>query len=109
MKRISDKQKIKNDHWKKVSDECAEELHYICQWCGKKGTRNPADWRHLNGHHTVPRRYNIHSKDVCYIVHQVICHRFIEDENIDVTKYPSARDLDGELLERWNKFHGGWA
>ena len=108
MKRISDKQKIKNAHWKKVSDEKAEELHYRCQWCGKKGVRDPKNWRHLNGHHIIPRRFNIHTKKNCYIVHQVICHGFIDDW-IDVTKYPSARDLEGELLERWNKFHGGWA
>jgi len=86
IKPISDKQKEKNAHWKKVTDERCEELDYICQYCGRKGQRdNPNDpWTYLDGHHTVKRRYNIHTKEVCYPCHRLPCHSFIEDNNIEV-------------------------
>jgi len=75
IRRVSDKQKIKNAHWKKVTGERARELGYICQWCGKKGQRiDPNGWDYLDGHHIIPRRYNIHIKENCYIVHRVSCH-----------------------------------
>lgn len=75
IKPISDKQREKNAEWRSVTDEKARELDYICQWCGKKGQRiDPEAWDYLDGHHIIPRRYNIHTKKNCYIVHRVQCH-----------------------------------
>lgn len=90
IKPISDKQAIKNAHWKKVTDERAEEECYLCQWCSERGQRiNPDNpWTYLTGHHTIKRRYNIHTRETCYIVH-LICHGEIGDNNVDVKKYPN--------------------
>lgn len=86
IKPISTKQKEKNAHWKKVTDERVEEGAYICQWCGKRGQRDSsmALFSYLDGHHIVRRsRGRIDTKDNCYIVHR-ICHQYIHDHNIDV-------------------------
>lgn len=76
IKPISAKQAVKNAHWKKVTDERAKEENYTCQWCGKRGQRDSsmALFSYLDGHHIIPRRYNIHTKENCYIVHRVSCH-----------------------------------
>ena len=81
---ISKKQAEINKLWKEITDEVAEEKGFICQWCGNKGQRtDPEAFDYLNGHHIIPRRYNIHTKEICYIAHQVICHpmadRFIKE------------------------------
>jgi len=75
IKPISAKQAVKNAHWKKITDERAKEEDYVCQWCGKRGQRTDMEgWDYLDGHHIIPRRYNIHTKENCYIVHRVRCH-----------------------------------
>jgi hypothetical protein len=89
---ISPKQAAKNKAWKEVTDEKAEELDYICQWCHQPGQRdNPnrifPPMAYLTGHHIKKRRYNDHTKENCYVCHW-LCHDFIELWNIDVTEYP---------------------
>jgi len=84
LNKISSKQKAINELWAKITDEVAEEQGFICQWCGNKGQRtNPKAFDYLNGHHIIPRRYNIHTKENCYPVHQFLCHsmadRFIKE------------------------------
>ena len=84
LNKVSDKQKVINKLWGEITDEVAEERGFICQWCGKPGQRtDPTTFDYLNGHHKIPRRYGIHTKKNCYIVHQVICHpmadRFVKE------------------------------
>ena len=81
--------KIDRDRiWNEITDQkCAEEGYY-CQWCGKSGhRRDKEDWNWLDGHHIIPRRFNIHTKDNCYIVHRAPCHG--EVDKIDLEKYPN--------------------
>jgi len=82
LNKISKKQVLKNKHWRLVTDERVKEENGVCQWCGKEGSTKD-EVNPLDGHHIIKRRYNIHDKDNCYIVHRW-CHREIEDKNIDV-------------------------
>lgn len=85
LRKVSTKQAIKNKLWNKITNEVCFELDYICQYCGKHGQRlNPSGWDYLDGHHIIKRRFNIHTKENCYPVHRVPCHREIEDKNIQV-------------------------
>jgi len=96
LKPISEKQRAKNAHWKEVTDRKAEDLGYICQWCGLVGSRVlDDDWAHLDGHHVIKRRYNVNTPENCYVCHR-LCHQFIGGENpehtpIDVRVYPSKK------------------
>jgi len=95
---VSKKQRQKNAEWARITDEKAKELDYICQLCGKKGQRtDPEAWDYLDGHHIIPRRYNIHTKENCYIVHRVFCHTEA-DRNVRST--PEA--LTEELAKYWD-------
>jgi hypothetical protein len=90
IKMVSKKQAVKNASWRKTTDEKAESLNHTCQWCGQTGQRiSPELPGYLDGHHTIKRRFNVHTPDVCYIVHRLPCHREIEDNNIDVRVYPN--------------------
>ena len=90
---ISDKQRERTKKWNAITDEVAEEHDFICQWCGRLGVRqtdNP--WLKLDGHHiTLRSRGRIDTKENCYLPHRLPCHRFIDDNNIDVSKYPSEK------------------
>ena len=73
--KVSERQKAINLAWGEITDARAKEENFICQWCGRPGQRTtPHKFDYLNGHHKIPRRYNIHTKDNCYIVHQALCH-----------------------------------
>lgn len=89
---ISPKQAAINEEWNEITNEKAEELGYLCQWCHGLGQRtNPRDiFTYLDGHHKTKRRYNIHTKENCYITHR-LCHGFIDDHSIDVEIYPDKR------------------
>jgi len=100
IKPISDKQKLKNMEWRKITLLKWASLGRKCQWCGAF-VRNPS------GHHIIKRRFNIHTKENCYVCHELPCHRFIEDNNIDVEKVPSVRYLPIEMYAKWLKFIGG--
>ena len=89
LKPVSEKQKAKNELWSRITDMRAWEEGMICQWCGKEGARWPGKPTLLDGHHIIKRRYNIHTKENCYICHRFPCHREIEDNNIDVRQYPN--------------------
>lgn len=90
---------MKNAHWDKITEERAEEECYICQWCHHIGQRlSPDIPAYLDGHHIIKRRYNIHTKDNCYIVHRFRCHGEIEDNNVDVRIFPNR--------EAWLKSKG---
>lgn len=92
LKPVSEKQKAKNENWNRTTDEKAAELNHICQWCNFRGQRRTPTsfpYSYLDGHHIIKRRYNVHTKENCYICHRYPCHREIEDNNIDVTKYPN--------------------
>ncbi len=80
----SEKQKEKDKNWRTITDEKCEKLGYKCQWCGKIGTRSFDDLNRLEGHHIIPRRYNIHTPENCYPCHNLTCHDFITDNSIDV-------------------------
>ncbi len=85
LRHTSDKQRAKNVHWNKITDEVCLELKMVCQYCGKKGQRTvPERLDYLDGHHLVRRRFNLHTKEVCYPCHRLPCHREIEDKNIKV-------------------------
>ncbi len=86
---ISRKQAIKNLIWREITAKLCEELGYFCQWCGWKGQRYyPDELSYLDGHHIIKRRFNIHTKENCYICHRK-CHGFIEDKNINVLEIPN--------------------
>ncbi len=103
LKLKSIKQIEKDKHWKGIADQKAIDLSSRCQWCGSLGTRiwggNP--WNYLSGHHIIPRRFNIHTYDNCYICHEIPCHLEIEDNNIDVRIYPNKKtwDMRNEINE----------
>lgn len=89
---ISLKQAAINELWREATDEKAEELDYICQWCHEPGQRdNPGrifnPGAYLDGHHIKKRRYADHTKGNCYVCHR-LCHYFIETHIIDVKIYP---------------------
>ena len=74
IKPISDKQGEINKLWNEVTDESVKEECYICQWCKEYGQRNDKErFDYLDGHHKIPRRFNVHTKKNCYIVHRH-CH-----------------------------------
>jgi len=74
----SDKQKVKDDHWNKVADERCIEEDFICQWCHERGQRTDSErLDYLDGHHLVKRRYNIHTKESCFITHRK-CHEEVD-------------------------------
>jgi hypothetical protein len=92
---VSKKQAVKNANWKKITDDKAASLNYICQWCGQPGQLvSPELPNYLDGHHKIKRRYNIHTDENCYIAHRFPCHRFIEDNNVDVAIYPNKEFWD---------------
>jgi len=76
---VSPRQAALNEEWREITDSKARELGFICQWCHRPGG-------YLDGHHIIKRRYNIHTKENCYVCHR-LCHSFIEEHNIDVTVY----------------------
>jgi len=104
LKPISKKQKEKNTLWKQVTDQRCRDLNYICQWCGLAGSRVlDDDWAHLDGHHIIPRRFNIHTPENCYICHR-LCHDFIGGDNpehkpIDVTIYKTKQEWEAMRRE----------
>ena len=91
IKAKSDKQRAKDRHWKETTDIKANALGFKCQWCGGLGVRiwNENPWEYLSGHHILPRRFNIHTYDNCYICHELPCHNLIENNNVDVRVYPN--------------------
>ena len=69
IKPISDKQKEINKLWNGITDERCLDENFICQWSGEWGHRgDPEDPNYLDGHHIIPRRFNVHTKKNCYIV-----------------------------------------
>jgi hypothetical protein len=94
MKQITEKQKGLNKNWRTITDEVCEEEHYICRWCGLIGTRSFEDLNRLEGHHIIPRRYNIHTKENCYPAHNLTCHDFITDHSIDVRIYKTKKEWE---------------
>lgn len=88
----SDKQKDKDAHWNKITDEVCEELDYICQYCGWKGQRYyPDELSYLDGHHIIKRRFNIHTKENCYPVHRK-CHAEADKVVVSIGDY-KTREL----------------
>ena len=92
MKLITPKQQKINHNWAKVTEQRTIEEKNICQWCKQPGNRS--GWNPLTGHHIIKRRYNIHTKDNCYVVHWNE-HQYIENNSIDVSVYPNK--------EAWEK------
>ena len=91
----SDRQRAKDAHWNRITNERCYELGFMCLWCHQPGQRDDnTRFDYLDGHHKTKRRHNIHTKKNCYIAHQVICHRFIEDNNVDVNEYPDKEAWD---------------
>ncbi len=95
---VSKKQAVKNSNWTKITEDRCKEEDYFCQWCHGKGNRIKGDYKYLDGHHEIPRRNNIHTPEICYIVHRFECHRQITDENVDTRLYK-----DKEAWERREK------
>jgi len=90
LNKVSDKQAQINKVWQKITDEKAREVRFICQLCGKLGQRHSsmAVFTYLDGHHIIPRRFNIHTKENCYIVHRISCH---EKADRIIREYPSEQ------------------
>lgn len=88
---VSKPQAILNAEWKKIGDEEAERLHYICQWCHRPCQRSDNDrLDHLDAHHIEKRsRYN-YTKENCFMVcrqcHDIIGHK------IDVREITSKEE-----------------
>lgn len=91
LNKVSNKQRERTMKWNAITDEVAEEHSFICQWCGRAGLRRTTDpWKKLDGHHKTNRSQGgKDTKEDCYISHQLPCHRFLTDNNVDVRKYPS--------------------
>jgi len=89
---VSPKQAAINELWREITDERASEENFTCQWCHGPGQRTDPQniFTYLDGHHKTKRRYNIHTKENCYIAHR-LCHGFIEEYGIDVRVYPDKR------------------
>lgn len=81
---ISEKQKAKNKLWAEITNQRARLLNFICEWCHKRGSRI-AEFNPLNGHHIIPRRYNIHTPENCYLCHD-LCHDEIENITVEQGK-----------------------
>ena len=97
LRKISKKQAEKNKLWKLITITKAINLGYICQWCGKKG-RFDGSMNSLSGHHIIKRSQGrLDTDENCYVCHW-LCHQFIDDNSIDVSKYPSE--------EVWRALHG---
>ena len=85
----SKKQAIKDKAWREITDKMCEELNYICQWSGECGHRDdPEDLNYLDGHHMTKRRFNIHTKENCYIVKRKYHHTV---DNVDVRIIPNLK------------------
>jgi len=93
LKLATPKQIKKNKAWRIVTDEKCVELNFICEWCGKKGTRDFDDFNRLEGHHIVSRRYGDYSKSNCYIIHKIE-HQFITDHSINVKIYRNLKEWE---------------
>ena len=94
IKPISDKQRVKNELWNRITNERCVKLDFRCEYCGKRGQRvNPEALDYLDGHHKVSRtRGGTYTEDNCYICHRV-CHSYISDHNVVVSSedYPTRR------------------
>lgn len=95
LRKISKKQRGKQAVWDSVTDQKAQDLNYICEWCGKKGHRDKDrknDWFYLWGHHKKKRSLGREDTyENCYLIHY-LCHSFVEQKGIDVNKYPSRKE-----------------
>lgn len=86
LKKVSEKQKIKNALWSKIKQErigllIAKYGFLICEYCGKPIQEKDI----VDGHHNDRNRNN-NTLQNCRIVQRFPCHRYITDENInDVT------------------------
>jgi hypothetical protein len=87
---ITDKQKKINATWKEITDQKSKDLDYICQWCGLPGKRD-AGFNCLTGHHILKRRFGVHTYDNDFVCH-LLCHSFIEDHSVDVTKIHNSEE-----------------
>ena len=103
----SDKQREKDALWNGITEEKCYETGFICLWCRQPGQRNDnTRFDYLDGHHTRKPRYKHNKKRFCYPSHRAPCHGEIEDNNIDVEKYPS-REAWLKSLEELSKEVGG--
>lgn len=105
IKKVSEKQKEKNAHWNKVTDQRCRELEFTCQWCGMCGSRIMSGWYFLEGHHIVRRsRGRIDTAENCYPCHGR-CHSFITDNNVDINVYRNKKEWEARD-ERTNRSTG---
>jgi len=87
---VGDKQAVKNDLWGRITDRKCKETGFICLWCGKAGQRHDRErLDYLNGHHARKPRYKHNKPKFCYPAHQFKCHQEIDDNNVDVERYPN--------------------
>ena len=93
LRKVSLKQAALDAEWHVITDQKAKDLGYICQWCGE--TLAAYCGYSYDGHHIIKRSHGrIDTYENCYVCRRA-CHRFIEDNNIDVSKYPNQ--------ESWNR------
>ncbi len=92
----SDKQIVKDKNWRQITDSKCIELGFICQWCGKIGTRDFSEVNRLEGHHILPRRYNVNTPGNCYLAHRQSCHKVITDNSIDVRLYKNKLEWENK-------------
>lgn len=92
MNTTSEKQKTINRTWKQSTDQRYIQTGGKCEWCGKEAIRQD-----LDGHHKIPRRYNIHTVENCYVVHRLE-HQLIHDKGIDVTQTPNKLEWEKQKL-----------
>jgi hypothetical protein len=60
--------------WNGIVAECKAERGDRCDRCGRSGTEsNPID-----GHHKLPRRYQVNRKDLCVLLCRLFCHPWVE-------------------------------
>jgi hypothetical protein len=92
LNKVSQKQKLINQEWSKITNEKITELGNRCEWCGRLGKRT-GTLNFLTGHHKIKRRYNLHTKENCYIVHWFE-HQYIEENNINVNIYKNKLEWE---------------
>lgn len=98
LRKTSEKQRAKNAEWNRITDEKCRKLDFVCQWCGKKGHRDKGryeDWFYLTGHHKKKRRFNVQTKENCYLCH-LICHSEIEESSVDVNIFKNREEWEAQ-------------
>ncbi len=92
--KVSPKQAAMDAEWHVITRQKAQDLEYVCQWCGGICLYSYV------GHHIIRRaRGRIDTYENCFVCHRFPCHDGITRGNIDVREYPNR--------EAWSRRSNG--